>query len=45
VPGGVLVYAGGRCAWMDLMDLENLDADAPIFDPEAFGPGGFRLRL
>jgi hypothetical protein len=27
------------------LDLENLDADAPIFDPEAVGPGGFRLRL
>jgi hypothetical protein len=22
---------------MDVLDLENVDADAPIFDPEAFG--------
>ncbi len=30
---------------MDAMDLENIDADAPIFDPQAFGLGDQEAEL
>jgi alkylation response protein AidB-like acyl-CoA dehydrogenase len=30
---------------MDVMDLENIDADAPIFDPQAFGLGDQEAEL
>ena len=30
---------------MDVRDLENIDADAPIFDPQAFGLGDQEAEL